>query len=476
MASSSRRLKKELTDIQSSDSRTFCCVEFDENNLLHWTGLLVPDKEPYNKGAFKVAIDFPVEYPFKPPKITFLTKIYHPNVDEKGQVCLPIISPDNWKPATKTEQVMNALLGLITEPEPDHPLRADLAEEFTKDRKKFNKTAEDYTKKYAFESRHQMVDRGQSMTVLVTGGTGLVGRSIEKIITTEEARPDETWIFIGRKDCDLTDTEATRKLFMKYRPSHVIHLAAMVGGLFHNLHCNLQFFRENMQINDNVLMACNEFDVIKCISCLSTCVFPDKTTYPIDETMVHNGPPHSSNFGYSYAKRMIDVLNRGYAQEFGRKYTSVIPCNVFGPHDNYNLKDGHVIPALIHKTYIAKHEGTPLEVFGSGTPLRQFIYSLDLARLFIWVARSYEEIDPIILSVGEEDEVSIMDAVHAVVKAFDFKGEIVQDKTKADGQYKKTASNAKLRKYLPNFKFTPFEIAIKESVDWFIANYDNARK
>uniref|UniRef100_A0A8L7T8Z8 E2 ubiquitin-conjugating enzyme n=2 Tax=Onchocercidae TaxID=6296 RepID=A0A8L7T8Z8_BRUMA len=149
MASSSRRLKKELTDIQSSDSRTFCCVEFDENNLLHWTGLLVPDKEPYNKGAFKVAIDFPVEYPFKPPKITFLTKIYHPNVDEKGQVCLPIISPDNWKPATKTEQVMNALLGLITEPEPDHPLRADLAEEFTKDRKKFNKTAEDYTKKYA---------------------------------------------------------------------------------------------------------------------------------------------------------------------------------------------------------------------------------------------------------------------------------------------------------------------------------------
>ncbi|VBB29323.1 unnamed protein product [Acanthocheilonema viteae] len=319
--------------------------------------------------------------------------------------------------------------------------------------------------------------RGQSMTVLVTGGTGLVGRSIEKvIITTEETRPNEKWIFIGRKDCDLTDAEATRKLFMKHKPSHVVHLAAMVGGLFHNLHCNLQFFRKNMQINDNVLMACNEFDVIKCISCLSTCVFPDKTAYPIDETMVHNGPPHNSNFGYSYAKRMIDVLNRGYAQEFGRKYTSVIPCNVFGPYDNYNLEDGHVIPALIHKTYIAKHKRTPLEVFGSGTPLRQFIYSLDLARLFIWVVRSYEEIDPIILSVGEEDEVSIMDAVHAIVKAFDFKGEIVQDRTKADGQHKKTASNAKLRKYLPNFKFTPFEVAIKESVDWFIANYDSARK
>uniref|UniRef100_A0A915PMJ7 GDP-L-fucose synthase n=1 Tax=Setaria digitata TaxID=48799 RepID=A0A915PMJ7_9BILA len=316
-----------------------------------------------------------------------------------------------------------------------------------------------------------MMDNLQTMTILVTGGTGLVGRSIQKIIETEEAQSNEKWIFIGQKDCDLTDSEATRRLFMKYRPSHVVHLAAMVGGLFHNLHCNLQFFRKNMQINDNVLMACNEFNVIKCISCLSTCVFPDKTTYPIDETMVHNGPPHNSNFGYSYAKRMIDVLNRGYAQEFDRKYTSVIPCNVFGPHDNYNLKDGHVIPALIHKTYIAKRDGIPLEIFGSGTPLRQFIYSLDLARLFVWV-----EIDPIILSVGEEDEVSIMDAVNAIVKAFDFKGQILQDKTKADGQYKKTASNAKLRKYLPNFKFTPFEVAIKESVVWFISNYENARK
>ncbi|VDK85779.1 unnamed protein product [Litomosoides sigmodontis] len=301
------------------------------------------------------------------------------------------------------------------------------------------------------------MDQVQSITVLVTGGTGLVGRSIEKIITAEEARSNEKWIFIGRKDCDLTDAEATRRVFMKYKPSHVVHLAAM-------------------QINDNVLMACNEFDIVKCVSCLSTCIFPDKTAYPIDETMIHNGPPHNSNFGYSYAKRMIDVLSRGYAQEFGRKYTSVIPCNVFGPYDNYNLKNGHVIPALIHKTYIAKREGTPLEIFGSGTPMRQFIYSLDLARLLIWVVRSYEEIDPIILSVGEEDEISIMDAVHAIVKAFDFKGEIVQDKTKADGQYKKTASNAKLRKYLPNFKFTPFEVAIKESVDWFVTNYDDARK
>lgn len=316
----------------------------------------------------------------------------------------------------------------------------------------------------------------EEMRVVVTGGSGLVGTAIQKIVSEEEARPNEHWFFTGAEDCDLCDIESTRALFKKYRPTHVIHLAAMVGGLFHNLRKNLQFFRKNMEINDNVLMVCNETNVQKCVSCLSTCVFPDQTTYPIDETMVHNGPPHDSNFGYSYAKRMIDVLNRGYAQEFGRKYTAVIPCNVFGPNDNYDLENGHVIPALIHKTYIAKRDGTPLQVFGSGKPLRQFIYSLDLARLFVWVIRNYEEIEPIILSVNEEDEVTIMDAVNSVVKAFDFKGEIDRDESKADGQYKKTASNKKLRKYLPDFKFTPFPVAIKESVDWFVANYENARK
>ncbi|GMR41666.1 hypothetical protein PMAYCL1PPCAC_11861, partial [Pristionchus mayeri] len=147
--SSSRRLQKELGDLKECGVKAYNTVEYDEQNLLHWVVTLLPDKEPYSKGAFRVSIDFPADYPFKPPKITFNTKIYHPNIDEKGQVCLGIVSPDNWKPATRTEQVLMALLGLINEPEPDHPLRSDLAEEFLKDRKKFNKTAEEFTKKHA---------------------------------------------------------------------------------------------------------------------------------------------------------------------------------------------------------------------------------------------------------------------------------------------------------------------------------------
>lgn len=311
--------------------------------------------------------------------------------------------------------------------------------------------------------------------VLVTGGTGLVGSAIRKVVE-QEGRSDEKFIFLSSKDVDLTNKEATLAFFKLHKPTHVIHLAALVGGLFKNLRQNLDFFRTNCLINDNVLSASYETGVKKVVSCLSTCIFPDKTTYPIDETMVHNGPPHNSNFGYSYAKRMIDVLNRGYADQHGIKYTSVIPTNVFGPHDNFNIDDGHVLPGLIHKVYKAKESGTPLTIWGSGTPLRQFIFSLDLAKLFLWVLRDYDEVDPIILSVDEKDEISIKEAAEAVVRSMDFKGEVIYDTTKSDGQFKKTASNLKLRKYLPDFQFTPFEQAVKESCDWFVNNYEIARK
>merc|ERR1711937_32702 len=179
------------------------------------------------------------------------------------------------------------------------------------------------------------------------------------------------------------------------------------------------------------------------VSCLSTCIFPDKTTYPIDETMVQNGPPHTSNYGYSYTKRMIDVMNRGYNEQYGCKVTSVVPTNVFGAHDNFNLEESHVIPGLVHKLY-------------------------DCTRT--------EPHKPFTVSVSGDEELSIDEAAKAVAKAYNFNGEWIYDTTRSDGQYKKTASNDKLRKYLPDFKFTPFDVAMQKTVDWFIANYDTVRK
>lgn len=316
----------------------------------------------------------------------------------------------------------------------------------------------------------------QKKVIMVTGGSGLVGHGIRAAIDKEGKRGDEEWVFVSSKDADLSNREQTEAMFEKFKPTHVIHLAALVGGLFMNLKYNLDFFRVNSQINDVVLSTAHKFGCKKVVSCLSTCIFPNKTTYPIDETMVHDGPPHDSNFGYSFAKRMIDVMNKGYHMQHGCKFTSVIPTNVFGPHDNFNLEDGHVLPGLIRKVYESKENNTPFVIWGTGSPRRQFIYSLDLGRLFIWVLRNYDDVSPIILSVGEEDEISIKEAADLVVEATEFKGEVVQDTTKSDGQFKKTASNGKLMKLNPDFKFTPIRQAIKETCDWYSANEKTARK
>jgi len=133
------------------------------------------------------------------------------------------------------------------------------------------------------------------------------------------------------------------------------------------------------------------------------------------------------------------------------------------------------MPALIHKCYLAKQNNTPFVVGGTGKPLRQFIYSYDLAKLFIWMLREYDDVEPLIVSVGEDEEVSIKQLADAIVKAIDFKGEYTFDITRADGQFRKPASNKKLLRLMGGFQFTPFEEALNATVKWFLQNYDNAR-
>lgn len=315
--------------------------------------------------------------------------------------------------------------------------------------------------------------------IMVTGGSGLVGQAIKSYITDANANKldnGETWIFLSSKDGDLRNRKETDAIFERLKPTHVIHLAAKVGGLFANLKQKVEFYRENTLINDNIMENCRIHNVVKLVSMLSTCIFPDKTTYPIDETMLHDGPPHPSNEGYAYAKRLIDTMNRAYAEEYGCNFTSIIPTNIYGPHDNFSVQNGHVIPGLVHKCYVAKKEGTPFTIWGSGTPLRQFIYSLDLAELTVWVMREYHSPDPITLSVDESAEVSIRDVALAVARAMKFEGEVVFDTDKADGQFKKTACNKKLRGLRPDYEFTSMEEGVQKAVDWFVENYETARK
>lgn len=320
-----------------------------------------------------------------------------------------------------------------------------------------------------------MTEATEKSVVMVTGGSGLVGSAIRDYVTANP-KENEEWVFLSSKDGDLRDRKATEAIFEKFKPTHVIHLAAKVGGLFANMAQKVEFYRENTLINDNIMELCRITNVKKLVSMLSTCIFPDKTTYPIDETMLHDGPPHPSNEGYAYAKRLIDTMNRAYAEEYGCNFTSIIPTNIYGPHDNFSIQNGHVIPGLIHKCYIAKRDNTPFTIWGSGTPLRQFIYSGDLAALTVWVMREYHSPDPITLSVDEAAEVSIKTVALAVAKAMKFEGDVVFDTEKADGQFKKTACNKKLRSYRPDYEFVEIEEGIQKSVDWFLENYETCRK
>lgn len=310
------------------------------------------------------------------------------------------------------------------------------------------------------------------MKILVTGGSGLVGKAIEKIYKNFTYE----FIFISSKDYDLTDYKKTRIMFEKYNPDYVIHLAAYVGGLFKNMKYKVDMYEKNININNNVLKCCHDFKVKKLISCLSTCIFPDNTTYPINEEMLHNGPPHHSNDAYAYAKRMLEIHSKAYQQQYDDNFICIIPTNIYGPNDNYSLENGHVIPALIHRCYLSKQNNSNFVVKGSGRPLRQFIFSEDLAKLIMWVLEYYNQRESIILSNSEDKEVSIKQVAIEIAKCYNCENKLKFDNTSSDGQYKKTASNKKLLSLIKDFEFTDIKSGIRESVSWFIKNYNNCRK
>jgi GDP-L-fucose synthase len=299
--------------------------------------------------------------------------------------------------------------------------------------------------------------------ILVTGGNGLVG---SEFVGDHYFKPSSN-IY------DLRRTEDTNRLMLKGFDG-IIHCAAKVGGVGGNMNFKGDFFYDNIMMNTNVIEGARMSGVKNLVAFLSTCVFPDNVEYPLTESKIHLGPPHTSNDAYAYAKRMIDIQIRAYREQYGLNYKSVIPCNIYGPNDNYDIINGHVLPSLIHKCYLARENKTPLSIWGSGKPLREFIFSRDVAKLTEWVLHNYNENEPIILSTSEE--ISIMDMVGIIVELMNFKGEVIFDSSKPDGQFRKPSDNTKIKTYLPNFEFTPLYEGLKETIEFFENNYSFVRK
>jgi len=305
-------------------------------------------------------------------------------------------------------------------------------------------------------------------TVLVTGGSGLIGNAIKQL-----DNKNYNFIYLSSKDCDLLDYLKTEEYFTQLKPDYVIHLAACVGGLYKNINNGIKMLEDNLLINSNVLKVSYKIGVKKLIACLSTCVFPDRTSYPINEKMLHFGPPHPSNEGYSHAKRILEVQCRHY-NKIGCNFVCIIPTNIYGSFDNFSLEDGHVIPSLIHNCYLSKEKGVPFVVKGTGTPLRQFIYNVDLAKIILKVLET-NKINMLIISPTEE--YSIKEVAQIISRRFYYEEHLKFDDNFADGQFRKTVDNARLVNFIgKDFPFTHLANGINETIDWFVENYQIARK
>ena len=300
--------------------------------------------------------------------------------------------------------------------------------------------------------------------VLILGANGLVGSSFNYGIK------------LGRNEIDLLDYKKTLDIINYYKPDAVINCAGQVGGVKANMDYKFDFFKNNMLINMNVIEACMKAEVPNLISFLSTCIFPDELaqTKVLTENDLHYGEPHNSNYPYAYAKRMTQVLSQ-IAREKGFNYQNLIPCNLYGFNDNYNLEKSHLIPALIRKFYLAsKDKNYQIEIWGDGTPIREFIFANDIPKIIEIILLNNFKFNEMIISPNTNhsiNQIAIMLNNYFLNKSKDF----IYDKNKPNGQIKKQTDSEKFKIFCEkfDFKLTSLEDGLKETINYFINTFEN---
>jgi GDP-L-fucose synthase len=301
--------------------------------------------------------------------------------------------------------------------------------------------------------------------VTIFGGSGMLGK--ELLSSAKEKYETHS---PSSKEINLI----SQKPVSDYNDIWVL-AAAKVGGVAANTKMVADFFDENIKINVNTLSSAKNLNVKKLVSVLSTCIYPDEkyVNYPLTENQLHNGPPHDSNFGYAYAKRMLEVQSRAYRKQHGCDFICIVPNNLYGLNDNYDLNNGHVIPALIRKFYEASLNHQDVILWGDGSPIREFTFARDVAEITWWIAENYSDEEPV--NVGSTDQVSIKDLANLIGRIIGFKGNIKFDSSKPMGQHKKPTSNEKLRKLGWNKSYTPLEQGLSEVINDFISKYPHHR-
>jgi len=304
-----------------------------------------------------------------------------------------------------------------------------------------------------------MKSKRPTNTIIVTGGSGLLGKHLREIWDNDHV------IYISSKDFDLTNEQSVRTMFKFYQPKVVVHLAAQVGGIMDNSKHPVKYLNNNIKMDANVLKWAEDFGVEKVIGMLSTCIYPDNLNedqYPMKEEVLHDGPPAITNFSYGYAKRCMAVQMEAYNKEFGTNFQWIAPCNLYGEHDNFDHEQkAHFITALIKKIDTAVKNGDDnIQLFGTGSPLRQFMHAGDLAKIIIDCVENDYNLN---MNVAVPWNYSIKDMAEIALKACGAEHlKIEFDPSKPDGQYRKDASTERFKKTFPDFQFTSLEEGIKK--------------
>ena len=302
--------------------------------------------------------------------------------------------------------------------------------------------------------------------IVVTGGSGFLGSFVVEKLKARGAND----IFVPRSaQYDLTSTDDVNRMLDDARPDLLIHLAALAGGIGANRERPADFFYKNLMMGVPLMHAAWEKGVSKFVAVGSICSYPKFTPLPFKEENLWDGYPEETNAPYGLAKKMLLVQAQAYREQYGYNAIYLMPVNLYGPRDNFDLQTSHVIPALIRKCIEAQDRGDKeIIAWGDGSPTREFLYAPDAAEGIITAAEKYNGGEPVNLGSGQE--ISIKDLLELIARLTGFEGRIVWDTTKPNGQPRRALDTSRAADYFGWRASTPFEDGLRETIAWYRQN------
>lgn len=314
--------------------------------------------------------------------------------------------------------------------------------------------------------------------ILVTGANGFLGTHVmsllkQKGLCTDKDTTAPNLFTSGRSaDRDLTNLSEVKEIYSQIRPDIVIHLAAVVGGIAANKDNPGKYFYDNMQMALNMVEAAREYEIEKFVGIGTICAYPKHTPVPFKESELWNGYPEETNAPYGLAKKMMLVMSQAYRQQYGCNMIYLLPVNLYGPGDNFNLHSSHVIPAIIRKCVDAvDNDNSSITCWGTGKATREFLYAPDAADAILQATIHYDDPEPI--NIGSGMEISIKDLTNLIADLCGFKGKIKWDTSKPDGQPRRCLDTKQAKKQFGWSAKTKFEKGLQETIQWYKDNKDN---